>query len=164
MTINEQERIEKFAKAATGYCRAIENLESISREALITELAEVLPELYTAAWQLPQTEIVSEELPPSIHTVDEHMRLFNALRRKLGDWDAYRCVFDPTRDQDAISCNLATDLADIYRDVRQYSESIAAGAALADVVWEMRIGFESHWGRHLASALTVVHELRLRIP
>jgi len=142
----------------------MENLANTSRETFVVELSEVLPELYAAAWKLPQTQVTSDELISDTYGIDEHMRLFNALREKLGDWDVYCCVFDPMTDKEAITCNLADDLADIYRDVRQCSEGIAAGAALSDVIWEMRVGFETHWGRHLTNALAVVHELRLRVP
>jgi uncharacterized protein DUF5063 len=161
--MSEESNVERFAKAAARYVGAIENLDTISREALVVELAEVLPELYAAAWQLPETQIVSDSPVSDAHRTDKKGKLFDALRKKLGDWDVYRCVFDPTNDEEAITCNLANDLADIYWEVREYSEGSAAGMALADVLWEMKLGFRTHWGRHATSALAVIHELRLRV-
>jgi hypothetical protein len=58
------------------------------------------------------------------------------LEEKLGNWDLCRQVFDPTKDEEAISGTLADDLADIYRDLKKgliLSETLQAPPE--DSVW-----------------------------
>ncbi len=105
---------------------------------------------------------MSEKLLPDYHTTEEWSKLFHALQRKLGSWDVYWHVFDPIHDKEAITQCLADDLADIYCELHDYLLALADDARLEDAVWELRLGFESHWGRHLTNALNVIHELRFQ--
>jgi hypothetical protein len=80
------------------------------------------------------------------------------LKEKLGEWDQYNQVFDPTQDADAVHGSLADDLADIYRDLKE-------GLVLKetklrqpeDLIWEWRFAFHSHWGKHAMDALLTIH-------
>ena len=46
------------------------------------------------------------------------------LKGKLGDWDLYHQVFDPTQDDEA---SLADDIADIYSDLKEGLAFVQAG-------------------------------------
>lgn len=162
MEEKDQEAIKIFEGVASRYCETIKNANSISRKELIRRMSTILPELYTGASNLPPTKIVSDEVRRSYHDTDEWMNLFHSLQRKLGSWDVYWYVFDPIHEKDAITQCLGDDLADIYYELEDYFQGLADDATLEDAVWEVRFGFESHWGHHLTSALRVVHELRFR--
>jgi hypothetical protein len=77
------------------------------------------------------------------------------LKEKLGDWDSYRQVFDPTEDTEAIFGSLADDIADIYRDLQE--GLVLCEARPQDAIWEWRLLFYSHWGKHAINALLTTH-------
>lgn len=81
-------------------------------------------------------------------------------QRKLGDWDLYWQVFDPTKDNKAIYGTLADDIADIYRDLKQgLILKEAHQAPPEDIIGDWRLGFYSHWGKHAIDALRTIHFL-----
>ena len=77
-------------------------------------------------------------------------------KRLLEDWDLYWQVFDPTKDSEAIYGSLADDIADIYRDLKEGLDDIHLARA-EDIIWEWRLGFSSHWGKHAIDALRTIH-------
>jgi hypothetical protein len=90
----------------------------------------------------------------------EFLLLYESLKIRLGDWDLYWLVFDPTKDSEAIRGSLANDIADVYRDVKEGLDCQDLDLALlSDAIWEWRIGFYSHWGRHAINALRTSHFL-----
>ena len=85
-------------------------------------------------------------------------QLYNLLKEKLGDWDGYIQVFDPTQDKEAIFGTLADDLADIYRDLKEglvLNETHSAHPE--DIIWTWRLLYYSHWGHHALDALRTIH-------
>jgi hypothetical protein len=88
----------------------------------------------------------------------EWNHLYNALKEKLGDWNLYWQVFDPTKVSEAIRGSLADDIADIYRDLKDGINLQENDKVLPrDIIFEWRIGFYSHWGRHAINALGTIH-------
>jgi hypothetical protein len=158
MNKSDKEAIRNFNDVAARYCKIIETHKSLSRARLLREIGKILPSLYSAAWNLPPTKISSVGLLTERLTDDRWGNLFHALQRKLGSCDVYNLVFDPIHDKEAIAQCLADDLADIYRELHNYL--LAPANRLGDAVWEIRLGFESHWGSHLTNALNVIHELQ----
>ena len=120
------------------------------------------------AIRLPTTELNNDDeteetsrptLPAGTRMNEkERLRLYNLLKEKLGDWDLYWQVFDPTKDTEAIYGTLADDMADIYRDLQEGLVLAATEQAQpADIIWEWRVGFYSHWGKHAMDALRTIH-------
>lgn len=69
-------------------------------------------------------------------------------------------VFDPTKDREAIYGSLADDIADIYRDLKEGLVLHHSGLASPnDILWDWRLGFYSHWGKHSMDALRTIHFL-----
>jgi hypothetical protein len=86
--------------------------------------------------------------------------LYSILKEKLGNWDLYSHVFDPTRDQEAIKGSLADDIADIYRDLKKGLVCHHSDCKPPDdILCEWRLLFYSHWGDHATSALRTIHFL-----
>jgi hypothetical protein len=84
--------------------------------------------------------------------------LYELLTEKLGDSNLNWDVFDPVAESEAIQASLADDIADVYRDLRNgLTLRKEDGAVPAEVVWEWRLLFDSHWGDHAISALRTVH-------
>jgi hypothetical protein len=94
---------------------------------------------------------------------EERGELAGAIRAKLGEYDAYWELREPTQagGRDPTRCSLAADLTEIYSDFQDgllYWRP-ASAVALPDVVWQWRFSFETHWGARAASALRAINTL-----
>jgi hypothetical protein len=161
----------RFGSVARTFCDVVDAAPLLDRSELLVQIYQTLPQLIGEGIRLPSVELSDNE-DPEEETRKSQLRakarlreeqwrqLYDALKEKLGDWDLYWQVFDPTKDQEAIYGSLADDIADIYRDLNE-------GLILNDVqlmppqdnVWEWRLGFYSHWGKHAIDALRVIHFL-----
>jgi hypothetical protein len=91
-------------------------------------------------------------------TYEQWEQIYSLLKEKLGDWDPYWQVFDPTTDKEAVCGTVADDIADIYRDLEEgLVLSQMQGVRPEDVIWEWRLGYYSHWGYHTINALLTIH-------
>lgn len=69
----------------------------------------------------------------------------------------YSDVFNPLKDTEPVTSNLADDLADIYRDIKGGLVLFDSQHPI-DAAWEWRFGFQTHWGHHLVGAQRAIHE------
>jgi hypothetical protein len=69
-------------------------------------------------------------------------------------------VFDPydPPDESEIVGNLADDLVEVYLELRSGLRKWERGDS-GGALWEWRFGLESHWGRHVTSALGAINAL-----
>ncbi len=160
---------DRFALVAQEFCSVIESASTSSRTNLLLNIYPILPRLIAAAIDLPDVSIADEDEEstepgrfqpsPNVRLTDEPWgQLYRLLKEKLGDWDAYMQVFDPTEDKEAIFGTLADDLADIYRDLKEglvLREKKLASSP--DIIFNWRILYYSHWGKHAIDALLVLH-------
>jgi len=162
------EIVDCFSLVAHKYCTVVDSASSLDRADLLLQIYKILPELIGEAIRLPTTELNNDDeteetsrptLPAGTRMNEkERLRLYNLLKEKLGDWDLYWQVFDPTKDTEAIYGTLADDMADIYRDLQEGLVLAATEQAQpADIIWEWRVGFYSHWGKHAMDALRTIH-------
>ena len=163
---------ERFGAVARKYCDIVDSAPSLEKSDLLARMYEVLPGLIDAAIHLPDVSVSEDtEGKPnenSSHgpstarmTGPEWQELYQSLKKKLGDADLYRMVFDATRDSEAIHGSLADDIADIYRDLREGIVLLEESkVSPEDVIWEWRLGFNSHWGEHALSALKTIYDIR----
>jgi hypothetical protein len=158
----------RFCAVGQQFCSAVESASKLDRASLLTEVYRVLPRLINEAILLPIIESTDEDDATEeeqlascarVRMTDEQWgQLYGLLKEKLGDWDLYWQVFDPTTDKEASCGSLADDIADIYRDLKE-------GLVLSernlvqpeDVIWNWRILYYSHWGKHAIDALLTIH-------
>jgi Domain of unknown function (DUF5063) len=139
----------------------VDSAQNLDRDDFVLQVYRILPKLIDEAISLPDVELSDD--PKSTRRsvrqrIEEWDQLFNSLKEKLGDWNLYKQVFDPTRDAEAICGSLADDIADIYRELK-------AGLVLREThrdrpeepIWEWRVGFYPHWGRQAIDALLAIH-------
>jgi hypothetical protein len=159
----ELARVEAFRRDTERYCVGIEGISGATLGSFLALMEECLPALLIGALQLPDVGADDEDLTPHIAS-DALASIRMAIGVKLGRHDAYRDVFDPTEvaSRDVVIGSLAGDLGDIYRDLKEglLAWDTADPRAQRDAVWQWRFGLQSHWGRHLAAALRVIHFLR----
>jgi uncharacterized protein DUF5063 len=143
-----------FEQLARRFCDFCERETSEGREAFVAELERHLVTLYGAALELIPADPPEEDAPPVAH--EEWRAVYDRVAARLGAPGAYWLVYDPFVEEAPVLSQLADDVADIYRDIR-------AGLALLDrrpaeaPSWEWRSTFDSHWGRHAASAIYALH-------
>ena len=151
----------RFAGIANRFCSVVDSASSMERSDLLLEVYRTLPKLIDEAISLPDVKPGDSEDPikRSVRQgVQEWSELYNLLKEKLGDWDRYWQVFDPTEDDEAIFGSLADDIADTYRDLKKGLVLIEAhGVPPEDTIWNWRILFYSHWGKHSMDALIAIH-------
>ena len=127
------------------------------------EIELSLSALYSAAAELPDAPPDSDGLPDLPTERDEYQRLQGSLATLLGRYDAYHDIFDPSdpEDQKPVQYLLSLDLTEILEDLDDGRSLLDPSRAIApaDVLWQWRFDFTSHWGRHAATALKVINSL-----
>jgi len=136
---------DRFGAVAQEFCSVVESAFRLDRIRLLTEVYRVLPRLIDEAIKLPslvtgdvddasQKEGVSPSSPNVGMTDEQWGQVYNLLKEKLGDWDLYWQVFDPTTDKEAVCGTVADDIADIYRDLKEglvLRETVVAGRKIS---------------------------------
>ncbi len=152
---------DRFGEVASRFCSLVDSAKDFNRNEFATEVYRILPKLIDEAIGLPDVESSEHHEPKAKNVrqrVEEWDWLYNSLKEKFREWDAYRQVFDPTRDSEAIHGSLADDIADIYRDLKEGLDlKEARRSEPEDSIWGWRIGFYSHWGKHAIDALLAIH-------
>ena len=162
-TTNDNSKVaDGFGVVAERFCSAVDSASNLDRAEFVTRIYRILPKLIDEAISLPNVQSSDSDYKKSSTRIrlQEWERLYDLLKEKLGEWDRYRQVFDPTQDNEAIFGSLADDVADIYRDLKD-------GLALNETerrepenaIWEWRLAFQSHWGKHAIDALLTIHVL-----
>ena len=168
-TENIAEAADRFGAVAQQFCSVVDSAANIDRTDLLVQIYRILPRLVGEAITLPYVKLGDDddllqeqgqlESPVNVRLSDEQCRhLYNLLKERLGDWDSYMQVFDPTADNEAIFGSLADDIADIYRDLKEglvLKEKHLARQE--DVIWTWRLLYYSHWGKHAIDALRTIH-------
>ena len=72
-----------------------------------------------------------------------------ARKIKIGTFDTYWTIFDFTEKQEPVQGSLAGDISEIYFDLKECLNLKENGVARSDVLFDWRLAFRSHWGRHL---------------
>jgi len=156
----------QFGAVAAQFCSVVDAGFERSRTDLLVHIYRLLPGLIREAIQLPDISLSeddggsteSEKTHSAQMSDQEWKELYERLKRHLGDWDLYWQVFDPTTDRSANAGSLADDLADIYRDLKEGLIHQQVGRMRAEeIVWDWRLLFYSHWGKHAMDALLTLH-------
>jgi len=161
------EAAKRFSLIAQQFCALVDSVPRLDRGELLVRLYRLLPQLISEAIALPNVELgddgdqaegTRKSAPPAKSRLshEQWTELYNRLRETLGDCDLYWQVFDPTKDNEAIHGSLADDVADIYRDLKEGLDDIHL-ARSEDAIWEWRLGFSSHWGKHAIDSLRTIH-------
>ena len=144
-----ENRIKAFYDLAEKFCRFVSEKEIT--EAVIPSLIEELMILYLSLLHLPDAKpetMDSQPAPsePISIRVDEHISPFY--------WEAY----DPYAEDSVVCGDIREDLSDIASDLKKGMLEYEEGRA-GNAVFEWTFGFRSHFGRHMADVLRVLHIL-----
>jgi Domain of unknown function (DUF5063) len=152
---------EEFSKVAVEFCAVIDTASSVDREEFLSQIYGILPRLIQKAIALPSLSYADDD-DATTHGKQmknvEWKRLYETLKKEVGEWNLYWQVFDPTKDSEAIRGSLADDLADIYRDLSDGLGTDKSDVALQrNAIFSWRSRYYSHWGQHAINALYAIH-------
>jgi hypothetical protein len=153
-----------FSLVAAQFCRVVDSASSLDKLQLLSQIYEILPRLIHQGLMLPALSWSDADIQKEIRRTRmkeaEWGRLYQLLKEKLGEWNLYWQVFDPTQDSEAIRGSLADDIADIYRDIQEGLNLHNPELALQqDAICGWRLLYYSHWGQHAINALYTIHFL-----
>src|SRR5215467_5968665 len=99
-----------FAALASAFCSTVDRAETLDRTDFLIQTYRSLPKLIDAALSLPDVSPTRRrESRSGAMSNEEHQRRFNALQKKLADWDLHHVVFDPIKDTEAVPHVLSDD-------------------------------------------------------
>jgi hypothetical protein len=153
----EPNEVDRFTRAAEDFCGFVDQSAGLERAEFVETLGRHLATLYALGMELPQVApTTADDLPRTGKPLNVPAP---ALQTKLGDLDYYNLTFDPwdVADAEPVTASLSDDVRDIYIDLAEGLDALAAGAPTTDVVWSWQFGFDNHWGVHAAHALYAIH-------
>jgi len=157
-------KVLEFVAVANEYCIFFENVEDFSLKDFIDKAHKILPLLYQKAVMLPHIESAFEDANEKFVDEYEYNQIFDILRKKLGQYDAYQEVFDPImqESEEPVSASLAEDFSDIFQDLKDFLllYRISTNEVMNDALWECQQNFEDYWGQKLTNAMRALHNLR----
>jgi hypothetical protein len=148
---------QRFRNAAKKFIEVVDSAPHFETEVFLANVSHSMAELYSVALDLPTVEpetTGADEAPFQLGKWDELRR---SLENKIGALSTYWTIFDFTEKQEPVQGSLAGDISEIYFDLKEGLNLEENGVAQSDVLFDWRLAFRSHWGRHLLAALTAIH-------
>jgi hypothetical protein len=161
-TVIELKETKYFLNTARQYCAFVESTNNKEKD-FLKETQNLLLTLYQQATALSWTTLEHEEEFEDKLSKEEFDKILKRLDENIGHHRYYWEIFDPTNDQDtqAVCGDLVDDLGDIYKDIKHGLMIFDLGtmASREAALWDLKFGFEKHWGRHAICALKTIHFL-----
>lgn len=161
MPIDDSSVVLKFADAAKRYCGLVEDIDKADGFTFLDKFAEILAELYLKAQRLPVGEAFLDHDGANPISDEQYAGICSRITGKFGYRSYYWLTLNPHVREEVGCGSLGDDLADIYRDLKEYIASYDSGSprGMAEAAWYWKFSFMSHWGYHAADALRVIHWL-----
>ena len=149
--------MQRFRSAAMKFIKDVDSAPHIEAKAFLANVGRSMAELYSIALALPPVEPETTGTDETKFQADKRDELRRSLQEKIGSLDTYWQIFDSTGKEEPVQGSLALDISEIYFDLKQSLELEETGAPKSDVLFDWRLDFRSHWGRHLLGALAAIH-------
>jgi hypothetical protein len=164
-----------FLNAVRQFVILLENGE-LNQEEFYKKSHKALSELYWTAMELETIELIHSGIASEFKEIDkDELRKMNKnLISNLGKECFYWEVFDPTytekdgkpglgwkiTDKEPTQGWLVDDFDDIYADLKvelAKIDQIGTDSAIEDALWQLKFGFNHHWGNHCINAMRALH-------
>jgi hypothetical protein len=149
--------LDRFRAATAKFMEDVDSAPHLETEAFLASVSHSMAELYSNALSLPAVEPETTSADGTPLGTDKLIELQRSLREKIGLLDVYWTIFDSTEKQQPVQGSLAGDISEIYFDLKQSLHLEEIGIPQSDMLFDWRLDFRSHWGRHLLGALTAIH-------
>lgn len=148
LRLHQDCRLDEVLTVARHYCDLID-ASGLDRPAWLQEIARILPRLHAAMTSLHYSAPHAQHDHPV--DLDARFELYSHLRELLADRDGYFLEFDCAKEGvDAMTGSLADDLTDIYCELKHGLRAFQANPGQVLEAWFL--GYDCHWGQHLADA------------
>lgn len=166
-----------FLNAARQFVTLLEDGD-LNLETFYKDSHNALSELYRTALNLETVELIHSGPDSEFDEIDkDELRKMNkSLISNLGKDCFYWEVFDPTyteengkpgqgwkiTDREPTQGWLVDDFADIYADLKEELtkiDQIGTDESIEDALWQLKFGFNHHWGNHCINAMRALHYL-----
>lgn len=146
-------------EAARDFCLLVENLELYKDEQWLADLARILPRIQGSMTNLddPDIEYSFFVLPD----LEERFELYCRMKDRLGAYDHYWMEYDTGSISDEMTGSLASDLSDIYFELKRGLNLLRSGdATKLDLLRLWQTGYILNWGERLVNAQKHLFSLR----
>ena len=153
--------MQRFRVAAVKFIEVVDAAPKFETGVFLANVGRSMAELYSTALSLPAVEpdtVDTDEVP---FEKERWGALRRSLQEKIGPLDAYWQVFDSSAKDEPVQWSLSGDISEIYVDLKRSLELEVTDASRSDVLFDWRMDFRSHWGRHLLGALAAIHQLHV---
>jgi uncharacterized protein DUF5063 len=151
------ELMRRFRNAAAKFIEIVDSAPRLETEVFLAKVSHGMAELYSIALSLPAVEPDTTDKNNALAKTASSYELHRSLKEKIGPLDTYWTIFDFTEKQGPVQGSLSGDISEIYVDLKQSLSLEEPGISKPDVLFDWRLDFRSHWGRHLLGALTAIH-------
>ena len=152
---------ETYRNIVASYCEVLEASSETPAKALLA-IRDALITLYLASLDLPIVpNPTDEDLPTDVSSEEfsEIKKKIDAYTRDDYFWICYHPFQSPP--EKPLCVSLSDSLADIWRDLKPGLLALAEDEQrfAANVFWEWKFSFDSHWGDHAADSIWAIHKL-----
>ena len=157
----------RFIAVVKEYCAWAEGTPGSKSEEVETAI-RLVANLYASALLL-HSSLLDLPDPNPADNVDDNYRIshseWTAIHKRFGalPFNYYHVFSSPTKlktgrpeEAEAVIGDLADDLADIYRDLKE-GLLLYENGRIAEAIWHWNHDFYAHWGEHASSALYALH-------
>ena len=174
--LNKKSTID-FLVAARQFVALLEK-DDLNEKTFYKDSHKALSELYLTALELETVELIHSGADSDFDEIDkDELRKMNKnLISNLGKDCFYWEVFDPIfaeengkqgqgweiTDREPSQGWLVDDFADIYADLKEELtkiDQIGTDESIEDALWQLKFGFNHHWGNHCINAMRALHYL-----
>ncbi len=150
--------MEPAVAAARRYCALCEGAATMDADTLLGGVEEALITLLYEARRLPLVEPATEDLIPVLPPEVAERYTGFGLAARFSSWKS-----DGLWASDRPLSLVEADLAEVWHDLMPLIVAFDdPGVPVADVAWELRDGYDTHWGPHALAALPVIHRMQRR--
>lgn len=147
---------------ANDFCSFMEKAEDATKQDILVYLQRILPLLYLKSSLLPVVEVEDEDAVEHDVTESDWEELFNRLREKFGDDDAYHYIdLQEKSHLDPVRASLAENITDLYQDLKDflllYQKPLTSFKQNA--IMECRKLFAERYGFRIVRAHMAIHHI-----
>jgi hypothetical protein len=152
-----------FVTASNSYCHFLEQSAGEDGKPFITNLVQILPQVYATFVKLGENEPVNDPAIEPAVTEQEWALIYHQVANTLGP---YNETLRPAEEEEfdrseLVRHTVSEDLADLYQELKDFTRAYSRGLedVMNDAAWELRERFSEHWGKKLLRSLASLHEL-----
>lgn len=152
--------LSQMEEAARDFCLLIDHLELYKDEQWLADVARILPRIQSSMTHLDDPDIEYSFF--SLPDLEERFELYCRLKDRLGAYDSYWLKYDRNLANEEMTGSLASDLSDIYFELKRGLNLMASGEATRlDLLRLWQTGYILHWGEPLINAQKHLFSLRI---